>query len=208
MATNTFESSPPQTSNASEPFPFSDSPSLDGKNTQRESHSHENEEKMIFAWSASSRPYKKRDREFYTTIAIIVGLVSLILFFAGQFLFIAVVVSLAFVAYVLNTVPPENVQNALTTFGVRTGDQIFYWEELGRFWFTEKYGTPMVHIETARAFPGVLILLTRKEDQELLKKHILKYLVFEKPKDTWLDKAATWLQEKFPLEKGDTTDKN
>lgn len=160
-----------------------------------------NEEKVLITWEAPSRPYRKRDREFYTTIGIIVFLVSLILFFAGQFLFIAVVVSLAFVAYVLNTVPPDRVHNAITTFGIHTGDGLFYWEELGRFWFTENNKTKMLHVETARAFPGVLILLLDTVDQEELKKIMIKYTVFEKPKATWLDNAGKWLQEKFPLEK-------
>src|SRR5690349_13799561 len=79
-----------------------------------------NEEKLLAEWVATSRPYKKRDREYYTTIGIIVFLLSLILFFAGQFLFIAVLISLAFVSYVLAAIPPENVHNAITTFGIRT----------------------------------------------------------------------------------------
>lgn len=172
--------------------------------TQDEKAHERNEEKLLIEWIAPSRPYKKRDREFYTTIAIIVFLVSLILFFAGQFLFIAVVVSLAFVAYVLNTVPPEKIHNAITNFGIRTGDNLFYWEELGRFWFTTQHKTPIMHVETARAFPGVLVLLIEGVDQEEVKKVMLKYTVFEKPKDTWLDNAAKWLQEKFPLEKAES----
>lgn len=174
---------------------------------QTEKNHDHNEEKVLFEWVAASRPYKKRDKEFYTTIGVIVFLVSLILFFAGQFLFIAVVVSLAFVAYVLNTVPPEKVHNRITTFGIRTGDQLFYWEELGRFWFTEKYKTEMLHLETARAFPGVLLLLLDSVNKEEIKNIMVKYTVFEKPKDTWLDNAAKWMQDKFPLEKEEPTQK-
>ncbi|MBP9700655.1 hypothetical protein KBD71_05240 [Candidatus Woesebacteria bacterium] len=168
----------------------------------------QHQERILYEWVAASRPYKKRDREFYTTIGVIVFLLSLILFFAGQFLFIAVVISAAFVAYVLNTIPPEDVHNAITTFGIRSGQQLFYWEELGRFWFTQKYKTSMLHVETARAFPGVLVLLlTDATQEEVLKKVLVKYTVFEKPKDTWVDKASLWLQEKFPLEKDDLSSK-
>ncbi|PWU23491.1 hypothetical protein C5B42_02980 [Candidatus Cerribacteria bacterium 'Amazon FNV 2010 28 9'] len=156
---------------------------------------------MLVSWQAASRPFKKRDREFYTTIAIIVFLLTLILFFAGQFLLIAVLISLAFVTYVLNSVPPEPVHNAVTTFGIRTGDQLFYWQELGRFWFGEQYKSQLLYIETARAFPAQLILIIDGVDQENLKKILLKYTVHEKPKATWLDNAANWMQEKFPLEK-------
>ncbi len=158
------------------------------------------QEQQFLSWDAPSRPYKKRDREFYTTIGVIVFLVSLILFFAGQFLFIAVVVSLAFVAYVINTVPPETVRNSITSFGIHNGETLYYWEELGRFWFSKQYGQNLLHIETARAFPGVLVLLIQDLLEDDLKKVLLKYTVFEKPKDTQLDKWAKWLTEKFPLD--------
>lgn len=159
------------------------------------------EERQLYTWEAASRPFKKRDREYYTTIAIIVFLVSLILFFAGQFLFIAVLVSLAFVSYVLASVPPDHVRNVITTFGIRTGDQLFYWEELGRFWFSEKYKATLLHVETARAFPAQLLLVIDEQEKEKIKEVMLKYTIFEKPQPTWLDKAANWMQEKFPLER-------
>lgn len=53
-------------------------------------------EELIFEWRSSARPFKKRNKRYYVTIALIVFLISLILFFAGQFLPIAVVVAVAF----------------------------------------------------------------------------------------------------------------
>ncbi len=198
MDTNQASSTP---QNAAQPEVTAEHFANAQRQVDEERRRERNEEKILIAWDAPSRPYRKRDKEFYTTIGIIVFLVSLILFFAGQFLFIAVVVSLAFVAYVLNTVPPDHVHNTVTTFGIHTGDGLFYWEELGRFWFSDSNKSRLLHIETARAFPGVLILLLENVNEEDLKKIMIKYTVFEKPKATWLDNAGKWLQEKFPLEK-------
>ncbi|HSW89483.1 MAG TPA: hypothetical protein VLH19_01275 [Patescibacteria group bacterium] len=172
-----------------------------GQTTEQRNEHERNEEKVLLEWDAPARPFKKRDREYYTTIAVIVFLVSLILFFAGQFLFIAVVISLAFVSYVLASVAPDHIHNRVSTFGIHVGDQLFYWEELGRFWFTTKYGHDLMHVETARAFPGVLIVLLDGVEKENMKKIMLKYTVHEKPRPTWLDKAANWMQAKFPLDK-------
>lgn len=166
-------------------------------------HHERNEEKLLLEWTAASRPFKKRDREYYTTIAIIVFLLALILLFAGQFLLIGVIISLAFVSYVLASIPPEPVHNRITTFGIRTGEQIYYWEELGRFWFSEKYKSHLMHVETGRAFPPQLILVLDGADKEEVKKAMLKYSVFETPQPTWLDNSAKWMQDKFPLEKQD-----
>lgn len=160
-----------------------------------------NEERLVLEWDAPSRPFKQRNREYYTTIAIIVFLLCLILFFAGQFLVIAVVLSLGFVSYVLASVPPDLIHISITTFGVHAGDQVFYWQELGRFWFSKKYGADLLHIETSRALPAQLTLLLGDKSLDEVKKSMLKYSVFEKPRPTWIDNAAKWMQDKFPLEK-------
>jgi hypothetical protein len=156
-------------------------------------------EETVFEWRAASRPFKKRDRQYYTTIAAIVFLVSLILFFAGQLLPIAVVVSVGFLAYVLSSVPPENVLYKLTTYGVRMEDTIYYWDEMGRFWFEEKFGQAIAHIEIAR-FPNRLTLVLGETTPEQLREILSEVLLEQKPKPTLFDKAATWLQEKIPLE--------
>ena len=156
-------------------------------------------EETILEWTAPSRPFKKRNRQFYTTVGAITFLISLILFFAGQFLPIAVVFSVAFLAYVLSSVPPESIVNKITTHGLRSDNQIFYWAELGRFWFDEKYQQPLLHVEVAR-FPGRLTMMLNNVTRDQLSDVLSEVLLKEKPKDTFIDKTAKWLQEKIPLD--------
>lgn len=156
-------------------------------------------EEVVYEWTAPSRPFKKRNRQFYTTVGLITVLISMILFFAGQFLPIAVVISVAFLGYVLSSVPPESIKITITTYGIRYDNVLYYWEELGRFWFEERYEQPIVIVETAR-FPGRLTMLlgaTPKTDLETL---LSEVLLQQKPQDTFIDKSAKWLQEKIPLE--------
>src|SRR3989344_7077773 len=77
--------------------------------------------KTLLKWEAAVRPFKKRDREYYTTIAAIVFLLAVILLFLKEWLLIAVMAALMFVAYVLATVPPESVEHELNTRGIVTG---------------------------------------------------------------------------------------
>jgi hypothetical protein len=156
-------------------------------------------EQLVMEWHAPSRPFKKRNRQFYTTVAIIVFLISLILFFAGQFLPIAVVIAAAFLVYVLSSVPPEMILNQITTYGIHSDTSMFYWEEMGRFWYSEKYGQKMVHIEVSR-FPNQITLLLGEVKEEELTSILSEVLLNEKPNPTAFDKAATWLQEKIPLD--------
>jgi hypothetical protein len=156
-------------------------------------------EQLLIEWEAPNRPFKKRNKQYYTTIAIIVFLISLILFFAGQFLPIAVVIAVGFLAYVLSAVPPEMITNHFTTYGVRTDNQIYYWDELGRFWFTQKHQQQLLHIEVAR-FPNQLTLLLADQDPEDIRFILSQVLLEEQPLPTGFDKAAAWLQEKIPLD--------
>ncbi len=156
-------------------------------------------EETVLEWTAPNRPFKKRDRQFYTTITAIVFLISLILFFAGQFILIAVVISVAFLSYVSSSVPPQQVKNKITTWGIRIEDQIFFWDELGRYWFEERYGQKMILIETIR-FPNRITLMLATQKKDDVEQLLSEVLIQQKPLPTGVDKAAQWLQEKLPLE--------
>jgi hypothetical protein len=156
-------------------------------------------EETIFTWVASTRPFKRRNRQFYTTVGMITMLISLILFLAGQLLPIAVVLSVAFLGYVMSSVPPDQVENKITTHGIRHHDAIYYWDEMGRFWFDQKFGQGMVQIEISK-FPGRLTLMFQSQKKAELKELLSEVLLNERPKDTFYEKSASWLQEKIPLE--------
>lgn len=156
-------------------------------------------EKVIFSWTAPSRLFKTRTRKFYSTMITIVLLLSLILFFAGQVLPIAVILAAAFLTYVLSTIPPTQVVNQVTTYGIRQDKTIYYWEEMGRFWLDKKYGQSIVHIEIAR-FPNRLSLIVAPEDQEELQNLLSEVLLNQKPEPTLYEKGAAWLEKNIPLD--------
>ncbi len=157
-------------------------------------------EEEILKWQAPSRPFKKRDKKFFSTIIIIAVLVSLILFFAGQVLPVAVVVAVVFLVYVLSVVPPQEVTNKLTTYGIRIENTLYYWEELGRFWFTQQFDKTILNIETVR-FPGRITLLLPEEiNREDMRIILSEVLLNQKPEPTLYEQAAQWLKEKIPLD--------
>ena len=157
-------------------------------------------EEIIFSWDAPNRPFKKRNKEFFTTVFLIVVLVSLILFFANQFLPIAVVLALGFLTYVLASVPPEQVENKITTYGIYSGQHMCSWFDMGRYWFTKKYKHVILNIETTK-FPFRMILLLDESMQSQVNKIMDNYLVQETPAPSMFDKAADWIQEKVPMDR-------
>ena len=156
-------------------------------------------EELIYEWQAPSRPFKQHNRQYYSTVATVVLLLSLILFFAGQYLPIAAVLAVAFLSYMLSSIPPHTVTVQLTNYGLRLEKELYYWEELGWFWFKEKYGQEMVYVETSR-FPNRLALMVGEAETDVLRLIFSEVLLEQEPPPTYFEKAAAWLQEKIPLD--------
>lgn len=154
----------------------------------------------LFVWKAATRPFKKRDREYFSTIAAIVFLIVIILFFIKEWLLIGVIISFMFFSYVLATVPPGEMENKITTRGILIAGKYYPWQQLSRFWFSEKWKIELIHFETLLNFPRRIQLIIPKDKKEEIKKFVEKYLLLEEPKKNQLDKAAQWLTQKFPLE--------
>jgi hypothetical protein len=156
-------------------------------------------EQLILEWQAPSRPFRKRNRQYYVTSGMIVFLLVLILLALNQFLPIAVVFGISFFAYVLSAVPPEMVNNQITTYGIHTDQNFYYWEEMGRFWFETAAKHRLLRIEVNR-FPNQLTLLLGELTEEDLSEILSQVLLQEQPPKTPIEKAAKWLQDVIPLD--------
>lgn len=154
---------------------------------------------LVYEWQALSRPFKKRDRQFFTVVTAIVFLISLILILAQQFLPVAVVIAGGFLYYVISSVHPEMITHRITTYGIRIEDQMYFWEELGRFWYTTRLGHRLVHIELGR-FPGRLTFLLGDTPEDGMTELLSVMLYNQQPEPTIVDKATEWLQKALPLD--------
>lgn len=162
----------------------------------------EEELKTLLEWQAPSRPFKKRDRDYFTTIGAMVFLIVVILFFMKEWLFICAILSLTFLVYVLNTIPPEEVGHKITNKGVESAGHIYAFSDLREFWFTQKFNHPMLVIQTKLRFPGRVLMLLNNTEEKRVKEILSTYLPFKaSPEKTWMDNAADWLSQKVPLEK-------
>ncbi len=156
----------------------------------------------LTTWQAPARPYKKKGRSYYTTVATLLVLISLIAFLAGERLLIGVLLALGFIVYVLNFIPPQEINYKLSTQGVTIGDHFYHWDELDSFWFSEKEGHKLLNILTDLRFPAMLIIPLGEEDQDKVKKLCARFLPFHEiaPK-TLIEKWSESLQKHFPLER-------
>ncbi|MBI2039664.1 hypothetical protein HYT18_01185 [Candidatus Microgenomates bacterium] len=164
------------------------------------------EVKTLLSWEAPARPFRRKDRSFYTTIAIIVILLILILLLAREFLLIGVLLALTFVAYVLAFVPPHDIKYRISTQGITIGEDFYFWHFLDSFWFKEKENHKILIIQTRLRFPGQLMLVldpstSSGQGEEQVKKIVARFLPFvEVPFKSWMEKWSEGLQKHFPLE--------
>ena len=156
----------------------------------------------FLSWKAPSRPFKKRDKDYYLTVGLIIFLLIIILFFIKEWVAVAAVLAVAFVSYVLSTVPPEEVAYEITDKGLRSFGRFYRWEELGEFWFEEKWKQKILVTSLRPPFLGRVHLMLGEIEKEKVKQILSQSLPFrEEPEKTWTEQAADWLAKKFSLEK-------
>jgi len=155
--------------------------------------------KTLLEWEAATRPFKKRSKEFFSTVLTIAALIVIILAFLKEWFAILAVVAFVFLVFITGKIPPENVGHKITTRGIVTGGKEYRWEQLGRFWFEEKNGQKILYVENF-GFPRVLMMLLGETDKAKVKAILSDYLPEEAPEKTWIDKASQWLTTKISLE--------
>jgi hypothetical protein len=155
------------------------------------------QEKDLVVWSAPSRPFKRRDRQFYVTIFSIAGILGLILFLAEGIMPVLLIVSLVFLGYVLSTVEPDNIEYKVTNKGVRVAEKITFWPDIVRFWFSNRLDSELLVLETL-GLPGRMELVIKPEIKDSLKREIEDYVPFEEIPSSGFDRLTNWFSAKLP----------
>lgn len=158
------------------------------------------QEKILLSWTAKARPFKEKDFQSRQVLIVLGVLISMVLVFAGEWMLLAVLAAGAFYYYATNFVPPETVEYQITNLGLRAFGRFFGWWEFRRWWWTEKWTTKLIGLDLQTGVMGQMFVPVEKVKTEEVEKIISSYVMFEKPKETTLDKASKWMVEKFPLE--------
>jgi len=159
--------------------------------------------KALIAWTSKSRPFKKRGKDYFLSLALLVLFFIIIAAVTRELMLIAVGLSLAFVAFVLAKVEPEEIEHKITKNGIVSSNHAYLWEELRYFWFSKKAGSEILNIETKLKFPARLIILVDTVSVAGVKNLLSKYLPFrEIPETNFLDRWSERLTRLLPLEEG------
>jgi len=158
------------------------------------------EEKVLMVWEAAERAFKRRDRDFWITAIAILVLVGVIFFMIGEFFLVIALASILFLAYVLSTVPPENVVCKITNRGIYFGDSHYGWDLLERFWFKKSLDSDAVFFETRLRFPRQVSMIIDKSNEEKIKEIVIKRIPMMESSPSTVDKLTNWFAQRLPLE--------
>jgi len=125
-------------------------------------------EKSLFSWRAASRPFKRRDREFWITVLGIAGLCGVVLFLIEGVMPVILIISLVFLFYILSTVEPEEINYEITNKGIKIAGRRTDKEVLNRFWFSKRFDSELLVFEML-VLPGRLEVVINPKDKETIK---------------------------------------
>lgn len=158
------------------------------------------DERVILTWRSPERLFKTRSKEFYSTIVVLAVLLSIIMFFIEGVMPVLVIWAFLFVVWVTTKTPPLEADHQLTSWGIRTGGKLYRFNQMVVFWIEEKWEKSILRV-ILTGFPGQLVMLVNKEDEEKIKKTLAdNQVTMQKPEPSWTDNAVKWLSEKIPLD--------
>ncbi len=156
---------------------------------------------VLLSWKSPSHPFVKRSPVYYQTLAALTFLFVVIVYFFHDYLLIGVILSIAFVVYIVSSVPPVEVKHEITPLGFRNAGRLFRWIELYAFWFEKKWNKEVLVIQTQLATPTQIRAVLENISKEQLKEVVGKYLLYlESPPKTFTDRFSHWLSKKIPLD--------
>jgi len=134
---------------------------------------------VVFSWEADDRITYNFKGQQKNTYAFLVILVALYFVWVGQPLISLAISAVFFLLYVLYTIPASRVNHAIETVGIRTGGQLFLWEDMRTFWISEKEARMMLYIDTRLTFPARLIfIIDTFNDAERVVSNLLEHIPY------------------------------
>jgi hypothetical protein len=155
------------------------------------------EEKTFLKWVAPSRPFKRRNRDFYITVVTIASLFGLVVFLIEGVMPILLLISLIFLFYVMSTIQPDDVEYQITNLGILIDGKRSSWETMNRFWFTKRLGSELMVVETVN-LPGRLEIMIKPELKGDILKTMSDYLTHEQVSPSLIDKVTASFSKVLP----------
>ena len=112
---------------------------------------------------------------------------------------VLVIGAMVFMLWAMSRTEPRLEKYALSTWGLKTKERTYRFENMSQFWLESKWGGRLMRINLVGA-PWHLVIVINSESEDKLKKLMLQYVAYQEPPITWSDRLVKWLGDKVPLE--------
>ena len=126
-------------------------------------------------------------------------LASIILYFIEGIMPVLVIWAMVFMLWAMSRTEPRLEKYAISSWGLKTKERTYRFEEMTNFWFETKWGGRLMRINLAR-IPWHIVIVINTETEDQIRKLMLQYVPYEEPVITWIDRLVKWLGDKVPLE--------
>ena len=88
---------------------------------------------ILISWTAPTRRFQPKSKLWFFGLFVITAIVFLLLVLVNELLFGLLVVSLAFLFFIISAVKPPLANYSIHTNGVQFGSKIYLWDDLNSF---------------------------------------------------------------------------
>jgi len=126
-------------------------------------------------------------------------LASIILYFIEGIMPVLVIWAMVFMLWAMSRTEPRLEKYAISSWGLKTKERTYRFEEMTNFWFETKWGGRLMRINLAKV-PWHLVIVINSEDEDKIRKIMLQSVTYQEPTVTAVDRLVKWLGDKIPLE--------
>ena len=155
--------------------------------------------KVIHAWEATPKaPLVSIAPRYRKTFMVLGAVIVFILVLMQEFWLILLIVSMFFLNRVMSQNPLDRFRYEITNHGISINGQMYYWDELTRFFFSDHFGGESLAVDTKTKVPPRLIIYFNNEDKHKIIDELNKHIDYlEQEPLTFADKAYTTVMDKF-----------
>jgi hypothetical protein len=158
------------------------------------------QEKVILSWIGKSKPGGDGDVKIKPVLMVLGILVAIILIFAREWMMMWVLVAGVFYYYATRKSEAMDVEFIIFNKGMSAFGKKFEWKDFTRWWWEESFMKKVLVIEVVGGLLGRLYIPVDGAKSGEIEKLMNKYVLYDKPKETWTDQLWKWVKEKFPLD--------
>lgn len=157
-------------------------------------------ETNVIAWKAPVRPFKKRSKNFFSTVVLLAILLSIIGYVLEGIMVVALIWAVVLLTFALFTVEPEEVEYSITNKHIVLTGRKYPFEEIARFWITQRWGQKLLVFDMPMRFPGRLEIVLGDTDPKKVQEALEEYILFEEQAPGFADRAAAWFSKRLSLD--------